>query len=612
MLALVNALREFRHFLLGRRFHVLTDHRALIHVLNAERATRPVHSTIAAWCHDIMDFDFDVTHVPGFQNQLPDHLSRLYSQSDAWGVDNLIASHLSDKNGAAVLAPKSTLSEAISETQATSSSPASLHMLSLNDQKHTKKSELMRSLGKSIPAESERLGVIKQAHSEGHFGVRAVVDKIYNAFNLWWPSLRDDVENTLRSCDTCQRYDVVKRGYHPLRSPEVAMPCDWWQIDLVHMPESLNGHKYVLVVIDLFTSFVMTRPLKTKTAEETAHNLLQIWSEFGPPKIVQTDAGSEFMNSVLHEMSQLAHVELKASTPYYKHSTGSVERVNRTIAASLHKMLGGALAQWDTILPAVTHYYNTTVRSLTKTSPYALMFARASNPLMRGEEVIIDDFDLEAWCQDNDFESWLPEHHKRLMDTIERHKQVLSHIYPATQEAIKRKRRKTAERFEATHRIEQKHLEPGIKVLILDERRTSKHDQTWVGPYVIDSVNQTGSYILTDPHGAKLQRARSQIKPYHEDPERAEKDSYELDKIIRHRGRGNNVQYLVKWKGYSHQHNMWLKPSDFDDTKIISKYWDNLRTRNVPHSDPSDSVTQATRRQTTKSRSKQGVASKRR
>jgi len=62
----------------------------------------------------------------------------------------------------------------------------------------------------------------------------------------------------------------------------------------------------------------------------------------------------------------LANVELRASTPYYKHSTGSVERVNRTIGASLRKMLQGAIAKWDTILPIVQYFYNTTVRSLAK------------------------------------------------------------------------------------------------------------------------------------------------------------------------------------------------------------------------------------------------------
>jgi len=156
-------------------------------------------------------------------------------------------------------------------------------MLSLDNHTHTSKSELMRSLGKSIPAESERVGVIRRAHSEGHFGVRAVVEKIYNAFNLWWPSLREDVQNVLRSCSTCQKYDVIKRGYHPPRSPNVTLPGDWWQIDLIHMPTSLNGYSYVLVIIDLFTSFVLTRPLKTKSAQETAHSLLQRKKEIYPP-----------------------------------------------------------------------------------------------------------------------------------------------------------------------------------------------------------------------------------------------------------------------------------------------------------------------------------------
>jgi len=137
---------------------------------------------------------------------------------------------------------------------------------------------------------------------------------------------------------------VVKHGYHPLKSPQAILPNDWWQVDLVVMPTSLNQYSYILVVIDLFTSFVLTRPLKTKSAQETALELLKIVGDFGPPKIIQSDAGSEFCNSIVEELCSLTGTELRISTPYYKHSTGSVERVNRTLSSSLRKMLEGAIA----------------------------------------------------------------------------------------------------------------------------------------------------------------------------------------------------------------------------------------------------------------------------
>jgi transposase InsO family protein len=383
-LALVYALREFRLYLLGKRFHVLTDHRALTFILNLDKnMTQPINSTLSGWAAELLEYEFDVTHVPGYRNLLPDHLSRIYARTSAWGVDNLLAKPTAKK------APKKTEDvEAVppcTEENELPGPPPILSVLTVSDNKDdtTSKTELMRSLGKSIPAESERRAIVERVHAEGHYGVRTVVEKIYNHYNYWWPTLKRDTQELLKVCSTCQRFDVVKRGYHPMRSPDVALPHEWCQCDLIHMPTSVNGYQYILTIIDLFTSYLLTRPLKTATAAEVAMNLYQVWADWGPPRILQSDSGSEFVNEVLLEMAKVSGVELRVSTPHYKHSTGSVERVNRTIGTSLRKMLAGAIATWDAALPLVTHYYNTTVRSLTNTSPYALMFCRASTPFGR-------------------------------------------------------------------------------------------------------------------------------------------------------------------------------------------------------------------------------------
>jgi len=449
----------------------------------------------------------------------------------------------------------------------------SIHKLQLDDQTFTSKAELMRTLGKSIPAESERSNVIHRVHAAGHYGVRTVVETIYNTNNMWWPGMREDVQKALQTCTVCQKYDVVKHGYHPLKSPQAILPNDWWQVDLVVMPTSLNQYSYILVVIDLFTSFVLTRPLKTKSAQETALELLKIVGDFGPPKIIQSDAGSEFCNSIVEELCSLTGTELRISTPYYKHSTGSVERVNRTLSSSLRKMLEGAIATWDTVLPIVTNYYNNTVRSLTKSSPYALMFARASNSLEGGEETTVHDMNLDDWVNDNSFESWLPEHHLRLEEQLKSHKRVLADIYPAVQQIAQEKKQKTAKRFNDTHKIVPP-LAVGAKVWVLDNRKSSKHDQTWVGPYTVQSVNRTGSYMLIDELGDVIKRARAQLKIVHEEAQISDQKSFRVDSIIKHRGRGKNAQYLVKWSGQPNSQNSWVKTADFDDLSLIRSYWE--------------------------------------
>ena len=41
-------------------------------------------------------------------------------------------------------------------------------------------------------------------------------------------------------------------------------------------------------------------------------------------------------------------------------------------------------------------------------------------------------------------------------------------------------------------------------------------------------------------------------------------DVYEVEKIIKKRGRGRNVQYLVKWLGYPDKFNSWVLASQIN------------------------------------------------
>ena len=63
-----------------------------------------------------------------------------------------------------------------------------------------------------------------------------------------------------------------------------------------------NDYKFIFVYQDHLTKFVQLRPLKTKTAEEVAYVLLDIFTIFGDPSILQSDNGREFSNRVIEEV----------------------------------------------------------------------------------------------------------------------------------------------------------------------------------------------------------------------------------------------------------------------------------------------------------------------
>ena len=71
-LAIVFALKKFRHYLLCQNFKLFTDHEALKYVIN----NRDPHGRIARWISIFSEYDFEVVYRPGPRNANADYLSR--------------------------------------------------------------------------------------------------------------------------------------------------------------------------------------------------------------------------------------------------------------------------------------------------------------------------------------------------------------------------------------------------------------------------------------------------------------------------------------------------------------------------------------------------------
>ena len=61
-------------------------------------------------------------------------------------------------------------------------------------------------------------------------------------------------------------------------------------------------YRFIMNYQDHLTKFVCLRPLKSKTAEEVAYHLVDIFCDKGAPHILQSDNGREFSNKVCSTM----------------------------------------------------------------------------------------------------------------------------------------------------------------------------------------------------------------------------------------------------------------------------------------------------------------------
>jgi len=73
LLAVVRFTRQFRHYLLGKRFLVRTDHSSLTWLLNFKEP----QGQIARWMEELSQYDMDIVHRAGKKHANADALSRL-------------------------------------------------------------------------------------------------------------------------------------------------------------------------------------------------------------------------------------------------------------------------------------------------------------------------------------------------------------------------------------------------------------------------------------------------------------------------------------------------------------------------------------------------------
>jgi hypothetical protein len=120
--------------------------------------------------------------------------------------------------------------------------------------------------------------------------------------------------------------------------------------------------------------------------------------------------------------------------------------------------------------------------------------------------------------------------------------------------------------------------------MVLNQHRSSKWEPIYERLYEIVKQDQGGAYVLKDEL-EEIMEPKSTIEmlnPIEKDISRNndDRDSYEVEELLDHMQTKDGYEYLVKWKGYSAKENSWVKAKDFNNPKILIKYWRRKKNKN--------------------------------
>ena len=245
--------------------------------------------------------------------------------------------------------------------------------------KHT--SNKIQQLLIVIPSSLQQ-SILRRAHDDAHRAIKHTWERIKDAY--WWPTRYVDVVWWVSSCIPCQLYKThgskrqhVMRNFFIPQRPWQCLCMDYMHVLLKDQP---HGYKYLLIVVDQFTKFLLIIPTKDMTAETTARALnVRVFAPLGSPESIRSDNASMFTGKYMQQLNDIFQIKQIPTVANAPHSNGQAERyvqiVSNSLRTLMHKYEGTADIFMDA-LAKIASVTNATPNRMTGESAFYMLFTR--------------------------------------------------------------------------------------------------------------------------------------------------------------------------------------------------------------------------------------------
>jgi len=140
-------------------------------------------------------------------------------------------------------------------------------------------------------------------------------------------------------------------------------------------PTLAGGHGYIIVVVDYFMKWAEALPTLNNNGEMTTLLFFNhVVAKFGVPQAIVTDHGSHFCNHMMVELATKLGLSHDSSTPYSPQANRQVEAIKNVLKCMLQRMIGIHKWSWNLILYSSLWAYQTSVRNVTRFTPFQLVY----------------------------------------------------------------------------------------------------------------------------------------------------------------------------------------------------------------------------------------------
>lgn len=556
--ACLHAIKKWEDRLLGRRFILETDHKNLLYL---KESSSP---KVVRWRMFLQQFNFELIHIPGKLNVVADALSRLVVSKVALRTVTTRSHFSLPEEERKIIDELGSSSEEEVDVVRTEEEE---EKVKLNYKKRGRKKKVEASAENSLVPESlvilespssldqKKELFIKFHNTEiGHLGYFLTIQLLKDN-GFCWQGMTKDIKDFVKSCPICQKIKSPKSPYIQRRFSSSTYPFERILIDPVGpFPEDAKGNKYIYVATCGFSRFVELAAVPALSAVNMANFLIaNIIPRYGMPKVIQTDGGTDLVNSLTRSLMKYFRTTHHVITPHHPQANGITERKNAEILKHLRALIIEEDSEpWSSHLGIVMRILNYTFSTSLNTYPARLVFGDRAHMDAGDEETYISDLgDILA-------DNYVSALNDELVNLVRRSYEYLRKRF---EEVVKKESLRYKARKKVSYTV-------GSYVLIrYPVSPPSKLAPTWAGPYLVLKVENDTLTVHNLVTGADKRVHAERIKPFFSDGKviyeafaaRDYVGTYLLQEVVSahniHKPSAHDASFVVRWVGYPGTYN---------------------------------------------------------
>jgi transposase InsO family protein len=601
--------KQFRFYVYGRHFTLVTDHSALVATFGTKE---PPPGQLARWAMDLGGYSFDITHKPGKGHVPPDTLSRTSNlrttppdaepaeTESGEGLYNALRNVTNSSlflvsDASTITEPKALANDKLHAEQRKDAEVKQMIDYLENDilpdnDKEAKRIALLADqfmikdgilyhihydhrptrtttvwTQKVIPPRL-RQAVLVACHDSsfsGHLDVQRTYARVSTLY--YWRRMYSDVKEYVESCNPCAtRKSPRSRGQAPLQDHFIpSRPWQYVGVDLLGPITADNVKKWVVVFMCKFTKYPEAFVIDDSSSEIIAKIFVnQIVCRYGAPEYLLSDQGSNVSSHLIEEICKIVNTKKIQTTAYNPQSNGMTERFMSTLATMLSMYAAQHPETWAEHIPHVLFAYRTTIHGVTKDTPFFILHGFDAR--------LPSDPDVETR------QHLQPKHR-------EYRRQLITHMTKAREVVFDTLKREAAKALERTN-ASRKDFDISVGDIVMWKAGSRPKDvpdkwwHPWIGPFRV--VRQRNSVVFEIEHMlapgimkvAHKNRLKQQDFRANPDPLDGNQTIGIGKRVLNHREVNGKRELLIQLRINGKLTEAWIDPANinYDESKLTT------------------------------------------